>query len=440
MSDARRKFVVGLVLFLCGGLVVGWLYDRPLLGLLISALLTVVWQVRQLLAFEKAIRLRDYESLRYGEGIWSQIFARMDYFRQRSQKYKKQYRRLLKEVRKSTKAIPDGGIVLNSDLEIITCNPAAQELVGFKPRQDRGQRVDNILRDPKFAAYLRSDSHDKGVEVMSPIREGHWLNCRLVPFGADQHLLLIRDVTERIRLAKMRREFIANASHELRSPLTVISGYLDTLVVDPDVPESWRQPVCQMQGQAARMNKIVAELLELSRLEVPGEAPRQERIDVCGLLFAAKKSYADQMRIPRIDVECESRAALSGSTTEIESVISNLVSNAVRHTGSDGVVTLSWSANADEGVLTVADTGEGIEEEDIPRLTERFFRVDRGRSRDDGGVGLGLAIVKHALGRHDADLEISSERGVGSRFVCRFPRSRLVGAELIDLGQRAESS
>lgn len=440
MSDARRKFVFRLVVLFGGGLFVGWLYGRPVLGLLIAALIAIVWQTRQLFAFERAIRLRDYESLRYAKGIWAQIFARLDYFRQRSQKYKKQYRRLLKEVRKSTNAIPDGGIVLNREFEIITCNPAAQQLVGFKPRQDRGQRVDNILRDPKFAAYLRSDVHDQGIEVMSPIREGHWLNCRLAPFGADQHLLLIRDVTDRIRLNKMRREFIANASHELRSPLTVISGYLDTLVLDSDVPPSWRKPVSQMQSQAARMNRIVAELLELSRLEVPGEVLVEDRIDVCGLLTAAKKSYADRKGIPRIDVKCNSRASLLGSTTEVESVIANLLSNAVRHTGPEGVVTLSWSANADGGALEVSDTGEGIDREDIPRLTERFFRVDRGRSRSDGGVGLGLAIVKHVLSRHDADLEVSSEPGGGSCFTCRFAHQRLIGADLIDLGRRVDSS
>ncbi len=440
MSDARRKFLLGLALLFAAGLVVGWIYGRPVLGLLVAALVALFWQIRQLFAFEQAIRTRDYESLRYGEGIWSLIFSRLDYFRQRGQRYKKQYRKLLKEVRKSTKAIPDGGIVLNANFEILTCNPAAKELVGFKPRVDRGQRVDNILRDPKFARYLRSGKYKKAVEVMSPIREGHWLNCRLVPFGADQHLLLIRDITERIRLTKMRREFIANASHELRSPLTVITGYLDALVGDAEIPPNWKKPVAEMQSQTERMNRIVTELLELSRLESTGSVADTERIDVCGLLAAAKKSYAEQSGIPAIEVDCKSHAALKGSTAEIESVISNLLSNAVRHTSEDGKVTLSWSTGKDGAELTVADTGEGIDQEDIPRVTERFFRVSRGRSREGGGVGLGLAIVKHALSRHDAELEIGSAIGAGSTFVCRFPSERIIGAELIELEQASRSA
>ena len=441
MSREQRKFVLGLSLLLLGGLLVAWLYDRPTFGLLVAALAALVWQVRQLLAFERAIRERDFESLRYGEGIWSHIFSTLDFYRQRSQNYKKQYRRLLKEVRRSTKAIPDGGIVLNNDFEILTCNPAAQDLVGFKPKKDRGQRVDNILRDPKFAKYLRSDREtNKDVEVMSPVREGHWLNCRIVPFGGEQQLLLIRDVTDRIRLNKTRREFIANASHELRSPLTVISGYLDALVSDPAVPDAWRKPVDQMQAQADRMNKIVAELLELSRLEAAGSEAEKERIDVCGLMTAARKAYADRRDVARIEIDCQSRAALEGTTTEIESVIANLLSNAIRHTSSDGTITMSWSTDGDGGLLTVSDTGEGIDDDDIPRITERFFRVDRGRSREDGGVGLGLAIVKHALGRHDADLRIDSERGVGSTFTCIFPLSRIALAETIELDRSGTRS
>lgn len=440
MTESRRKLLIGLLFLFASGLVVGWLNGQPVLGLLIAALIALGWQLRQLFAIETALRKRNYDDVRYGAGIWGKVVARINYYRQRAKNNKKQYRALLKEVRKSTKAIPDGGIILNSEFEVLTCNPAAQALVGFKPRQDRGQRVDNILRDPKFAAYLRADKRGKSVEVMSPVLEGHWLNCRLVPFGADQYLLLIRDVTDRIRLNKMRREFIANASHELRSPLTVISGYLDTLVTDPDIPEAWQKPVSQMQAQAERMNKIVAELLELSRLEGSGQDMEIERIDVCDLLTAARRACAGREDMPVIDIECESRAALSGSATEIESVISNLLSNAIRHTPEDGAVTLQWTTDEEGGVLAVSDTGDGIDADDIPRVTERFFRVARGRSRDDGGVGLGLAIVKHALSRHDAELDIESEVGAGSTFRCRFPAERIVGADLIELDRSSRSA
>ena len=195
---------------------------------------------------------------------------------------------------------------------------------------------------------------------------------------------------------------------------------------DEELPETWEQPVRQMQEQARRMNRIVSELLELSRLEGAGRASIEETVDLPGLLAATHKNYADQAGVPAIELEIESSAHLRGDRAEIESVITNLLSNAIRHTPTDGRITMRWSSDEDGAELVVTDTGEGIAEEHIPRLTERFFRVDRGRARHDGGVGLGLAIVKHVLGRHDAELDISSKPGQGSKFRCRFPSERVV--------------
>lgn len=434
MRRTRQRIIVGHLLLLAGGALVGWLYDEIAWGLLGAALLGLGWHVRQLLTLEQALRDKDFGSLRYGDSIWSQIYSRFSYLRTQSKQYKKSYRQLVKEVRKSTNAMPDGGIVLNSDLEIVRCNKAAQRLAGFRRRQDRGQRVDNILREPAFGAYLKSGDFNEGIEVRSPVREGGWLLCRIVPYGADQLLLLIQDITERRRLAAMRRDFVANASHELRSPLTVVSGYLDTLASDDDAPEHWRKPLLQMQTQANRMNKIVVELLELSRLEGAGTATTDEVVDICGLLAAAKKSLAGRNNIPRVEVECRSRARLYGSTAEIESVIDNLLSNAIRYTPEDGEIALSWTSDAEGALLEVTDTGIGIEPEHIPRLTERFFRVDPGRSRDDGGVGLGLAIVKHILERHDGHLDVESTPGSGSTFSCQFVPERIATAEPVSIG------
>ncbi|MGI9261409.1 MAG: phosphate regulon sensor histidine kinase PhoR [Woeseiaceae bacterium] len=433
MSEARRKFLFGLAILLLGGLLIGWLYDRPLLGLFVATATALLWLVRQLLSLERAIHIADFEKLRYGGGVWSQVVSYIDYLQQRGDKHKDRYRILLKEVRKSSNAIPDGAIVLNSEFEIVMCNSAAKSLLGFRRRKDRGQRVDNLLRDPKFSAWLSSGRHKDALEILSPQGEDQWLNCRLVPYGAGQHLLLIRDITERARITKARREFVANASHELRSPLTVIGGYLHTLVDDDTTPKLWQKPIEEMHLQAERMNKIVAELLELSALEAKGQEHGGQRVDICGLLSIARKAYAGQPGIAKIELECNSRAAVLGNSTEIESVITNLLTNAIRHTAADGTVTLGWNCDKDGGVLSVSDTGEGIDPSDVPRVTERFFRVDRGRSRDDGGVGLGLAIVKHALSRHDATLQIDSERGTGSRFSCLFPRQRIDSAELVDL-------
>jgi two-component system, OmpR family, phosphate regulon sensor histidine kinase PhoR len=422
---AFRRFLAGLALWLAAGASVGWLYGNPERGLLVAALVALAWQVRHLLKFEQALRTQDFAYLRYGEGIWPALFARYWHLKERNRRHKQNYRRLLKEVRNSANAIPDGGIVLNESMEILLCNPAAEKLAGFDARKDRGQRVDNILRDPAFARYINSDDYEAGVEVPSPHREDEWLYCRIVPYGAGQKLLLIRDITERKRLARMRRDFVANASHELRSPLTVLSGYLDALVNDPEAPQQWRKPLGQMHAQSARMARIVGDLLELSRLEATEPDAGDEIVHVSQLLAAAVPE--DGGAGPQIVVQSESQAALRGNAAEIETVVSNLLSNAVRHTPPGGSVRLRWLDSESGGAtLAVEDTGEGIAEEFIPRLTERFFRVDRGRSRDDGGTGLGLAIVKHILTRHDAELEIRSTPGEGSRFLCHFPERRVI--------------
>jgi two-component system phosphate regulon sensor histidine kinase PhoR len=425
LTKAGQKLVIGTLAILVAGALIGALYDYPDRGLLIAALLVLAWQLRQMLSFDRALRDNDFDGVRYGEGFWSQIYAHFSQLRQRTKSHKKRYRQVLKEIRKSTNAMPDGAIILNESFEIMTCNSAAKKLAGFRPRQDRGQRVDNILRDPAFSEYLKSGNFKKPVQIRSPLRPELWLACRIVPYGAEQRLLLLQDITERHRLTTLRREFVANASHELRSPLTVVSGYLDILDSDPETPEGWEKPIEQMLIQTTRMNQIVGELLELSRLESAGTAPMDEFIDVSGLLAAARKAFIGQEDVPEIEIVESADAQLCGSTAEIETVILNLLSNAIRHTEPDGRIEMGWRTTGKGGRIWVRDTGIGIEPEHIPRLTERFFRVDTGRSRDRGGVGLGLAIVKHALERHEATLDVDSTPGEGSTFTCVFPSARL---------------
>ena len=433
MSEAARKFVIGLVVLLAAGGLIGWLYGHPIVGLLVATLAALGWQVRQLLSFDRALRTGNFEDFRYGEGMWQQLFSRFRYENEKASRRKRSYRQLLREIRKSTNAMPDGAVILNADNEIIACNRASKELAGLKRKKDRGQRVDNILRDPALTRMLHSEGKDKSVEIASPIADGRWLNCRVVPYGADQKLLLLRDVTERIRLTKMRRDFVANASHELRSPLTVITGYLDALAEDDQVPEAWAKPVEQMQNQAQRMLQILGELLELSRLESSERIKVEEQVDVGQLLEETRKAFEGHADIAPIEVRKESSASLNGSAAEIETVIVNLLSNAARFTPRDGEITMTWRSGADGADLVVADTGDGIDPEFIPRLTERFFRVDKGRTREGGGTGLGLAIVKHVLARHDAELIITSEPGQGSEFCCHFPPERVLVAPPVDL-------
>ena len=428
MSDVARRFVVGVLLFLVAGTAIGWLYERPGLGLMVAALLALLWQVRQLLSFDRALRTGNFDDFRQGEGIWEQIFSRFKYENDKAARRKQSYRQLLLEVRKSTNAMPDGAVILNSDNEIIACNRAAKQLAGLKRKKDRGQRVDNILRDPELTRLLHARDQSLTVEMASPMVDGNWLNCRVVSYGADQKLLLLRDVTERMRLSKMRRDFVANASHELRSPLTVIAGYLDSLAGGDDMPADWVKPVAQMQGQASRMRHILGDMLELSRLESAGMAGADDCVEVSRLLEDARSTFEGHADIASIVIDAECGAQLRGNAAEIETVIVNLLSNAIRFTPTDGRITLTWRVTDDGADLIVADTGEGIGAEHIPRLTERFFRVDKGRVRDKGGTGLGLAIVKHVLARYDAELIINSEPGEGSEFRCRFPSDRVVVA------------
>lgn len=426
LSVAARKFLIGLALLLGAGATIGWLYGHAGFGLMAAAAVALVWQVRQLLSFDRAMRTGDFDNFRLGEGIWEQIFSRLHYEHEKAARYKKSYRQLLREIQKSTKAMPDGAVILTADNEIVSCNRAAKQLAGLKRKKDRGQRIDNILRDPGLLRVLQDDDPVTNIEMASPVNDGDWLDCRVVPYGADQRLLLLRDVTETRRLRKMRRDFVANASHELRSPLTVISGYLDSLADDESIPETWARPVEQMQTQTQRMQQILGEMLELSRLESAGKAKVNELVDVAELLEVTRQAFAGHADVARIEIAVESQATLTGSSAEIETLIVNLVSNAVRCTPKDGKISLIWRDGDDGADLIVADTGEGISADDIPRLTERFFRVDRGRARQDGGTGLGLAIVKHVLARHDAELIITSELGKGSEFRCHFPSNRVV--------------
>ena len=424
MTPAARRLIFGVAVFLVAGTIVGYLYDAPLAGLAVAALLALLWQLRQLLAFERALRTGDFDDFRSGEGIWEQIVSRFRFERERASRRKSNHRALLREIQKSTNAMPDGAVILDVDNEIVNCNRAAKALAGLKRRKDRGQRIDNILRDPLVIELLQSGDPKRTVEIQSPKINGNWLSCRVVPYGAEQKLFLIRDITESRRLSKMRRDFVANASHELRSPLTVITGYLDALAEDDTLQSSWARPLAQMRAQAARMNRILADLLELSRLESAGSAEFEE-IDMVRLLERLKNEHETQGNSVPVVLNLESTAHFRGVETEIESVVMNLLSNAVRHSPAESQVIVTWRSSPDGADLLVSDSGEGIEPDLIPRLTERFFRIDRGRSRDDGGVGLGLAIVKHIVLRHDGDLNITSEPGTGSEFRCSFPPKRV---------------
>lgn len=405
---------------------IGLLYGRPTLGILLVTLGLLVWQLYNLYRLERWLAAGEIAEIPDGNGVWPPVFAKIQFIKGKVKRRGKRFRKLVKDLRASTEAFPDGGMILNSRHEIVIYNQAARVMLGLKNRRDRGQRIENLLRYPDFVDYLNNPADRLAVEIPSPAGADTWLSCRIIPYGPDQMLLLIRDVSQRVKIERIRRDFVANASHELRSPLTVIMGYLDALAEDSGVPESWRQPVSVMQEQSIRMRRLVEDLLQLSKLESGQPVSRANVVDVGSIVSTARKeAFALPEHPGTIGIEIGSKANLLGEEIELQSVVSNLVANAVRYTPADGEVTISWTVDSNGGHLAVRDTGIGISEEDIPRVTERFYRTDGGRTRQRGGTGLGLAIVKHALRRHDAELEIRSRLGQGSTFVCHFPRDRL---------------
>jgi len=310
--------------------------------------------------------------------------------------------------------------------EILWFNPTAARLLGLRRRVDQGIRVTHLLRNPDFGRYMERGDFHEALVIAHPLRDGVWLSLQVVPYSSNQRLMLVRDVSRQMALESMRKDFVANASHELRSPLTVITGYLETLAHDDQLDPALEGPLGEMRRQATRMNTIVADLLELSRLDARTQEAGDTPVDVAALLAMLRKDVLAMPVHPDISVQVESPAALLGDEAGIHSAFSNLVQNAAKYTPPSGSILVRWRVDGEGGHFSVTDTGIGIPAEHIPRLTERFYRVDAGRARATGGSGLGLAIVKHVLEHHGATLTIQSEEGKGSTFACHFPLRRVM--------------
>jgi len=335
----------------------------------------------------------------------------------------------LKTVRKALRGMirsfPDAAVVLNEDAEVVASNRHARRLAGVRRRLDRGRHILRLIRNPGFRDWLQAGGKGR-VRFRSPAKADCWLEAQRVPYMEKQHLLLVRDATTLALADKTRADFVANASHELQTPLTVISGYLETMEEDAELSTRWRAPIHEMTEQCERMARLVRDLLELSRLESSEKAPKFAALDMQGILNdAAQVARARNHRELDIRVELESDRPLLGDEADIRSVAGNLANNAASFTPSGGQIALRWETGGNGGRLIVSDTGIGIAQEHLLRLTERFYRV-RGEGRPlVDGTGLGLAIVKHALNRHGGNLTIESRPGEGSAFTCNFPLKRI---------------
>ncbi len=360
-------------------------------------------------------------------GIWGEVFDELYRVQQRNRRRRKRMSLLLARYRESTAAMPDGTAVLGPRGELEWWNSAATDMLGLRAPGDAGQRISNLVRHPLFTRYFARGDFSEAVQFPSPTNAARTLSVIVVPYGNQQQLLLARDITTQVQLEQMRRDFVANVSHELRTPLTVVAGFVETMRDSQESAflEEWGRTLELMQQQTARMQHLVEDLLLLSRLE-SSPAPRQETVAVPEMLLAIRENAellsGDKGHV--VILEAEPGLYLRGSARELDSAFSNLVNNAVRYTPARGRVEIRWYADEGGVRLTVRDTGIGIPARHIPRLTERFYRVDVGRSRESGGTGLGLAIVKHVLKRHGAELRVESRVGEGSVFTCDFPLAR----------------
>jgi len=407
---------------------VGLLFDRMLVVMLITLFCYTVWLEHSWQQLYRWLKNPKKHKAPHADGAIDEVCREIEQVRKKNRSRKKKLSGHLKHFQATTAALPYGIVVLEKDGRILWTNSSAQQLLGIYWPRDSHVRIKNLIREPQFQDQFNlKPSEWQDVVVTSPVDPNLQLEIKLVNYLDDGRLLIARNITPTLKLQTMRRDFVANVSHELRTPLTVLRGYLE--VMDQASPsEQWAEALPVMRQQAQRMNTMITELLALSQLETGEKELEHHPVDIARLLNSvindAKKldHYQEQdIQLDRIDDE-----QLLADEKELRSAVSNLIFNAVKYTTAKSIITLQWQVDKYGGSIRVRDNGDGIAPEHIDRLTERFYRVDSGRSQDLGGTGLGLAIVKHVLQRHNATLKISSELGEGSQFSCCFSESQII--------------
>ena len=405
-------FAIGLLIYLCNH--IAWLHQLN------------IW-----------FKNPSLKSIPEGSGAWQDVFTSLLQYERNNLANQAQLSSALDRFNLTANAIPDGLVILSPSNEIEWCTPHAENQLGLDIATDKNLPIVNLVRDSQFIAYLYSENYSEPFKLKSWQNPEVVFEIQLIPFASKQKLLICRNMTQLEKVDVMRRDFIANVSHELRTPLTVVGGFLETLSdMQGAVPDALKTYFAMMQEQTDRMRRIIEDLLTLSSIESNTEEPNEHEIDMTNLL---KSLQSDALGLSqslykakhKIHVEIDPTLNLNGSQEELRSAFSNLISNAVRYTPLNNVdgrgeIFISWLLINKRPVFAVRDSGLGIEQQHIDRLTERFYRVDRGRSRETGGTGLGLSIVKHILIRHQAKLEINSEVGVGSTFSVVFPEARTI--------------
>jgi two-component system phosphate regulon sensor histidine kinase PhoR len=429
MARTLIAFALFGAVALASGALLGAAWGWATLAVLLAAL--ALHHARNLESLARWAAAASPEEVPEGSGsAWREVFT-LIHHRQRAEiRQRRQLARLLARSRQAGRALPYGVAILDAEYRIAWCNDSSEMHFDIDGDADERQPITNLVRQPEFVSYVAERDFSAPLELTVGRGDGMVLSVQLVPYEDSHWLLLSRDVTQASRLEAVRRDFVANVSHELRTPLTVIVGFLETLRDPGHALDRSGRYLELMDEQARRMQRILDDLLALSTLESAPEPPGDERVGMEALVLRIRlEAQSLSGGSHRIRLDATPGYDLLGSEAEIASAFTNLASNAVRYTPAGGEIRLEWQAGPDGATFAVEDSGIGIEPEHIPRLTERFYRVDRGRSRATGGTGLGLAIVKHALARHQATLQITSQPGKGSRFSARFPARRIAPAE-----------
>ena len=416
-----------LAFFLLIAALIGFGIGYLWICILIAFAVFFALQMRSLYLVNEWISNRPYDVPPNLDGIWGALLFNVYRAQRQERIVQAEMVGLIDRAQSSLVALAEAVVLIDELHQIEWWNPAAEKLLGIQ-QLDQGRNILSILRQPSFIEYFTNiDLAPDGLKMKSSVLEDHYVQVKLTRFGRESRLLVAYDVTRMHNLEQMRKDFVDNISHALRTPLTVLSGYIETFTDQEDLNPRWKRAFDQMQSQTRRMNALVNDLLLLSRLENDKKVAKNQIIEMPSLMnqlyddaHAYNVDYGHTLNL-EIDSHCD----LIGSDMELASAFSNLITNAIKYTPKGGTVTIGWHDDGTHGYFTVEDTGIGIDPKHLPRLTERFYRVDSARSRQTGGTGLGLAIVKHVLMQHQAHLEIESKENRGSLFKVVFPKERL---------------
>ena len=427
MQQDIWKFTVLILLGALFGFTIGYIVA----SMLLVSIGIIAWQIYRLKTLYDWVENPKHNPMPEVSGQLYSLYRSINRKNTKNSNRKRQLSAYLTQFRKAVGALPDAIILIDDNGKIEWANKNAKAVLGIRWPEDSNVRFGDLIRYPEVANLLKKanskkNSSEQGVVVNSISNNEQTISFKCVRYTNDVRMIIARDVSRLIKVNQIHSDFVANVSHELKTPLTVLKGYVEILKDSPELPTKFAKALAQMNLQSVRMELIVGDLLYLAKLEDTANIKPHENVDVTNLVNTIVEAVSPliEEKHHKLELDIDYSLTLAGAQTELHSAFSNLITNAINYTPENGVIKVRWSVSSEGAVFSVKDNGLGIAPNHIERLTQRFYRVDTDRSREGGGTGLGLAIVKHVLQRHDAELEISSEEGEGSTFKCIFPKDQ----------------